>query len=192
MRMILAQEFREAIVRMGRLISAPALEWRAIAAHPPATRTLMLGHAAPLSAVMALAWATGAVLAPPHQGAHLPFALMAMTTLLLCLVSILLQAAAIALLLPMYGRGRDWRRAMVVAAYAVTPVLMCGILFVVPTLVIVVVIALPYAGYLIFAGVQEVLGVGPGDAAEFAVASMVVNTAASFALGGLLGALGLI
>ena len=192
MQTTLARQSLEACVRMGRLMSAPAAEWRTIAADPPAIRTLMLGHTAPLSAVTALAWATGAILAPLRQGVSLPFAVIALTTFLLCLVSILLQAGAIALLLPMYDRRRDWHRALVVAAYAATPILLCGILFFVPTLVIVIAIALPYAGYLLFVGAHEVLGVGRGDAAEFAVASMIVMTAASFALGALLGALDLI
>ena len=58
--------------------------------------------------------------------------------------------------------------------------------------IVVMVIATPYAAFLVFLGAQHLLGVSAADAAEFTVASMLVGTAASVVLGGAMAAIGLV
>lgn len=176
--------------RACRLVAAPTAEWQAIAASLGREQRLLRAHVVVLSALSALAWALGVAWAPMQPGATLSFMSSVTTTFFLCIVAILLLTLAIVLLLPMYERPRDWRRAWAVSAYSATPLLLCGMLLVVPTLVIAMVVALPYAGYLLYAGLQAVLGVRRGDAAEFAAAAMVAASLLSMLLGAALAALG--
>ena len=177
--------------RACRLVATPTAEWRAIAASLGEERRLLRVHVVVLSALFALAWSLGVAWVPLQPGAT-PSLIPSLTvTFFLCVFAIMLLSLAIVLLLPMYERPRDWGRAWAVSAYSATPLLLCGMLLVVPILVITLVVALPYAGYLLYAGSQEVLGVRKGDAAEFAAAAMVTASLLSMALGAALAALGL-
>jgi len=183
---------RRVFVRTSGLFAGPAAEWRVIATSLPAERGTILWHAVVLSALTAIAWSLGVAWAPMHPGAPLPFVLSVITTFLLCMAAVAMLAGSVAVLLPMYGRPRDWLRAWAVGTYSATPVLLSGVLLVVPVLVIAIVIALPYACYLLFLGLQEVLGVTRGDAAEFTAASLLAMVLASVVFGGLLSAIGAI
>lgn len=127
-----------------------------------------------------------------REGAHSPFMLNLTTTFALSYVAIAMLALAMAALLPIYERPRDWRRSWVVAASSATPMLLGGALLFHPLFLMLMVVAVPYAAYLVYLGGQHLLGVAPGDAAEFTAVSMLVAAAASMVLGAVIAAAGII
>ena len=185
-----ARHAGQVFCRAWRLVAAPTAEWQAIAASLGQEQRLLRWHVVVLSALFALAWSLGVAWAPMQPGATPSYLSSVTTTFFLCVVAIMLLTLAIVLLLPMYERPRDWGRAWAVSAYSATPLLLCGMLLIVPILVIAMVVALPYAGYLLYIGLQEVLGARRGDAAEFAAAAMVAASLLSMQLGAALAALG--
>lgn len=170
------------------LISRPPTAWQSIAASVASEKWPALQHAAVLSFLTSLAWSLGMTWMPMRAGPamSLPFSLL--STFMLCMVAIAVLAGAMAVLLPAYGCLRNWSGAWIVAAYGATPVLLCGVLLVLPAAVILLVVAFPHACYLLSLGARQVLGVNSRDAAEFTAAALVLAIAASLLTGGLLSA----
>jgi hypothetical protein len=87
----------------------------------------------------------------------------------------------------MYGVRRDFAGAFRVAAFGLTPVWLAGALLVKPTLLLVVLVAVLHTCLVLHAGLRAVLGVRPGDAAEYVAVSLLITAAASTIVGGFLG-----
>lgn len=87
---------------------------------------------------------------------------------------------------------RDWDRAVAVAAYAATPVLLCGALLVIPILVVASIAGFVHFLALSHMGLQRVLGCRAEDGAAFTAATCLFALVASMLLGGLCSAAGLI
>lgn len=173
-----------------RLLMRPGSEWTAISEHQSGSLKPVLRHTGLLSFLASLSWASGqAILFPANRPAVL-FLVLVSKTFALYVVSVALLAVSISVLLPAYGAPRDVRRAMIVAGFGATPLLLCGVLTFFPLFAIAMVIALPLAGYQLHVGAQAVGRVRPGDAAEFAAASMVFASFGSVATGGAMAALG--
>lgn len=170
----------------------PMTEWVAIAAISPGQLRSALSHAGTLSILSSIAWAAGQLMFVPPHNPGLTFLILTLRTFAFYSVAIVLLGLSITVLMTMYGARRDARRAMVLAGFGATPVLVCGLLTVYPLLAIVTVMAVPLAGYQLHVGAQIVAGVRPADAAEFVAVSMVLATLVSIAAGGVLGSLGLL
>jgi hypothetical protein len=184
--------FRDAVARACRLMISPDAEWRTIAADLPSSGAVLGAHLIPLCVLLAVAWTAGVMLFPMQSAAGTRAAPMFALTVLLCVAASAVQAGAMGMLLPMYDRPRQWRRALIVAGYGATPVLLTGILLVYPTLVIASVLALPFALYQHYLGAQHVLGVARGEAAEFVAASALISLGGSVALGAAMASIKLI
>ena len=126
----------------------------------------------------------------PSESPGVTVLVLVTKTFVLYVVSVLLLAVSIAMLMPMYGAARDFRRAITLAGFGATPLLVCGLLTIYPLLSVVLVIALPLAGYQLHLGAQLVGRIRPGDAAEFVAASMVLAALGSVVAGGALSAIG--
>ncbi len=184
------------LARAWRLLRSPGTEWAAIAAERPRPRTVLLAYVVPMSAVPAIAWAVGLALFPGDlavrgettvelaSAAQLVRA--ALVTFGGSVLSVLALAAVFFAAAPMYETPRDWPAAFSVAAHGTTPVWLAGVLLVKPSLVAAAVLAMVHAGYLYFAGLQEVAGVKRGDAAEFVALAVFLATIALVAAGALL------
>jgi hypothetical protein len=179
---------RGALARAVRFVTSPGAEWEAVRAeHPPVVRVLWQ-HLVPLSLLPAAGWAAGIAMA----GRPGSIWVGGVATFLLCLASVVLHASALNAVLPMYGCRRDWGRACVVSSYAATPLLAVGVFLVLPALMVMALITLPFALYLVHDGVQRLLGVRQADAAEFVAVTATLFVIASMAAGAVLGGSGLI
>ena len=177
------------VLQASALIARPTTAWQSIAASSVAAELLpALRHAASLSMLTSLSWSLGRTGLPMHVSPAMSFVFALLSTFVLCMLAIALLAGALAMLLPVYGCRRNWSGAWVVAAYSATPVLLCGVLLVLPVAVILMVVTLPYAFYLLSIGAHHVCGVGSKDTAEFTAATLVLTVAASLLTGGLLSA----
>ncbi len=182
--------------RAYRIVVSPRGEWDAVRAENPPWWMALFGHVLPLAFLPALAWAvgrtasTGMVIDP--AALSLSFAGSVVITVLLSLVSVLLLAAAIYLLAPMYDTERNWSRAVSVAAYGSTPVLLAGVLLVMPIMVIASMVAMLHNFLLYYVGLQRVIGCRESSAAEYLAVSCLIAAMFSGAFGAAGSALGLL
>jgi len=113
-------------------------------------------------------------------------------TVVLSLAAVLILALGFFVLAPWFDARRSWDRAMAVAAYASTPVLVSWFLLVFPPFAVVPVIALLHSFALSYLGVQALLECRESEAALFVAAAWVFSAVASMAVGALCGAAGLV
>jgi len=179
---------RRVLGRALRLVISPVVEWEAVAAENPPAWRVLCEHLVPLCLLPALGWAAGIAI----DGRPVPVWLAGVGTFLLCLVSVVLHAAALNVVLPMYGRPRHLGRSCVVSAYAATPLLAVGLFLVWPVLMVLVLVTLPLGLLLVHAGAQRLLGIARADAAEYVAITTTLFVIASMALGAALGGLDLI
>jgi hypothetical protein len=164
----------------------PTAAWQAIRTVKPRWTRSLLGHALPLALLPATAWPVGQ--SASGSAAVFSFA----STLVFSLASVVLFALGVYVLSSFFEAERDWDRSMAVAAYASTPVLLCGALLVIPLLVIASLAGFVHFLVLAHLGLQRVLGCRADDAAGFTAASCLFAAVASMVLGGLCSAAGLI
>jgi hypothetical protein len=113
-------------------------------------------------------------------------------TYLASLLSIFAVAAAFWALSRLDSRDESLRRCVQVASYGATPVLLASVMLFTPVLVIVCVLALPHVFYLYYLGVQELLRVPKGEAAQFVAIALFAAFVASSLGGAGIGTLGLL
>ena len=160
----------------------------------PAWARSLLGRVAPLALLPAVAWPIGHALDPIGPQALSASALVASgaVTFAMCLAAVLITAAAIYALAPLFEARRDWDGAMAVTASASTPVLIASPLLAWATLAILVVVAFIHGCVLCRLGVQRVLGCRSEDAAMYVAAAGFVAGIAGMVLGGLSSAAGIL
>jgi len=185
--------------RAARIIAAPDAEWRSVQAEPARPPAVML-YVLVMSLIPAAGWSAGLWLFGNETdvGRGVPISgvgqiayhgLLASVGFVLWVV---LCAAAMVALARLFGGARDWARALQVAAYSGTPVALAGLLLIQPNLLSVLIIAFFYSLYLQYAGVQHVLQVKEGAAAEYVALSTILLSVLSTAIGGLGGWLGVL
>jgi hypothetical protein len=175
------------IRRACRIIVAPAAEWPVVAAENPNTSTLLCRFVLPLAIIPAAGWSLGVWLFNHAGGGAdgLTIARAGLTVVIGVLLWVCLSAALMMLSARWFNGARSWLRALQVAAYSLTPVLLSGLLLALADLMAVWIIALFHSFYLQFVGVQPMLGIKPTDAAEF----VAVNTMALMVMSSIIGAL---
>jgi len=190
----------KALQRAVDLVFLPGEAWQKIAREEPDPAELIRGFALPMACIPAVCWAVGTTLfagkgvvgadvsgfdfgAALHGGA---IALAGVAA------SIFLLAVSIFILAPLFARTRTWRRILQVAVYSSAPVLLAGVLLVLPDLVFALMISAAHSFYLLYAGFQHVLGVKQGEAAEYAALVAVLVIIASTLLGAFASWLGMV
>ncbi|MGE5524284.1 MAG: YIP1 family protein [Rhodospirillaceae bacterium] len=73
-------------------------------------------------------------------------------------------AAVLNLLLPLFSAHRDLRRALMLASYAATPVLLSSVTLLHPSLAAIIALALMHSSYVAYLGLHLVLGVPRSEA----------------------------
>lgn len=145
----------------------------------------------PLALLPAVAWTAGQVfegdLAPRPEAMAASF----LSTLGLCIASVLLLAAGFYLLAPFFGATRHWRRSVALAAFAASPVLLSGVLLVMPVMIVVSVAACVHCFALCYLGAQSVLGCREEDAAMLVAAVAMFVLVSSLAAPFLCSAVGI-
>jgi len=182
--------------RAYRIVVRPRSEWDAVRAENRPWWTVLFGHVLPLSFLPAFGWATGMVLtgatAEQSGSPGYPFMGSMALTALLSVLCVALLALAFYVLAPMYETERNWNRAFSVAGYGTTPVLLAGVLLVMPIMVMGSMVATLHNFVLYYVGLQRVCGCRQSDAAEYLAFSCLLAAVASGAIGAAGGALGIL
>jgi hypothetical protein len=156
------------------LLWRPEQTWDALRSAVPKWQHSLLGIVAPLALIPAVAWPSFAV------------------TFSFCVATVLMIAAAIWLLAPVFSAQRNWDRAAAVAAYSTVPVFLASPLLASAVLTILVVVAFFHACFLCAIGLRRVVGCPGEDAALYVAAAGFVSVLAGLLLGGLSGAAGIL
>ncbi len=178
------------IGRAWALMRDPSGAWRRIAAAADPVGRVALAYVAPMSVLPAVAWIAGSFAFPDDIGGAAAardaraILLSGLWTFLGSLITVALLAAAIAAVAPMYGIRRDYSGAFRVAAFALTPIWLAGVLLVKPVLLLALLVAAMHACFLLHAGLRGVLGVREGDASEYVAVSLFLTGVASTFVGG--------
>jgi hypothetical protein len=181
------------IGRAWLLVRSPESAWPGIAAAADPVGRILLRYVVPLSLVPALAWIVGSFAFPDDIGGAAGardargIVLSGIWTFASSLLTVALLTVAIAAVAPMYGVQRDFPGAFRVSAFGLTPLWLAGVLLVKPALLLALLVAALHTCYVLHAGLRAVLGVRPGDAAEYVAVGIFITAAASTLVGGILG-----
>ncbi len=183
-----------------RFVLSPNEEWRTVSKEPADACHVLASFVLPLAFIPAAAWcfkllAFGGDSGYDSERAAMEFAQVLGGTLTVWIYSVLsvpVLAISIYLLAPLFDHGRDWSGALKVAAFSSAPVFLGGAILAIPDVSYAILLALFHSFYLLYAGLQHVLGVKEDSAAEYVALSIVLCTIASTALGALGGALGVL
>lgn len=181
-----------ALLRAVRLTVSPNDEWRTIGDEAPRARAIVALFVLPLALIPAVSWSLGLLLFGNDAGGGRHGALGiaqivhgGLIAFFGVVLSICLCAVSIVVLAPLFACVRDWPRALEVAAYSAAPVLIGGLVLVLPNLLSVMILAFFHSLYLQYGGLQHVLGVKERDAAEYVALSTVLLMVLSTTVGAL-------
>ena len=191
---------RRAVQRAVRLILSPDEEWRAIAREPQEPWLLLGSFVLPLACIPAGAWSLSLSLLGREDGRSGERVTVGLAQIVLgglsvwaySVLSVLMLASSTYILAPLFVDMRDWARALKVGAFSAAPVLLGGIILVVPEVSYAILLLAFHSCYLMYVGLQRVLHVKERNAAECVALCIVMFTIASTALGSLGGALGVL
>ncbi len=184
--------------RIAGLILRPAEEWEAIARRPVPVEQLIAGYLLPLSLLPPGATLIGmrffdaswdakhGYLVRPDQ--IVPAVLV---TLAASVATVFVLAAIFWSIAPMYRARRNYLAALNVAILGTVPVWVSGVALVLPSLVLVSMVALCHTLFLYFLGAGQLLGVERDSRADFIGVSLVLLAMVSTLLGAVASRLGL-
>jgi hypothetical protein len=182
------------------IVTQPRETWPDIAVERMPPIALIALYVIPLSLIPAVAWMIGVLrggyyIVIPGFGEVVPLARIATAGALVVvdsIFSVVILAAAFWLLAPLYGLRRNMHAAFKVSVYGTTPVWLMGGVLLFPVLTLCMAAAVLYALYLYVSGLEDLLGVAPGDGAEFVGIAIVLLIAASILFGAALSMAGVL
>ena len=151
------------VQRAKNICLTPATEWAAIEAETTSTGQLIMGYAAPLAAIPAIAGFIGGSLLglTPFVGYYrVPIIAGFVSAVLgfgLTLVGIFVLSLVIDALAPTFGGQKNSLQALKVAVYCCTPAWLAGVLNIVPLLGILGIFAALYGLYLLYLGLPRLM-----------------------------------
>lgn len=179
--------------RAVRLTQFPNVEMELVAKEPPDQRRILATFVLPLAGIPTVSWCLGLLLSGDTAPTGLAqIAYRGAVVYVGSLVSIYLLAASLYALAPFFSGRRSWGRSFQVAAYSSSPVMLSGLLLVLPVLAFATLVAVCHSFYLQYVGVSCVLEVREGDAAEFVALVAVLMIVSSTLLGAMASALGVL
>ena len=176
-----------------RILWRPDEGWEAVRTLDPGWLRPLFQVVIPLAVLPAIAWPIGHAVDPigPDATGRSLTALFAIT-FAFSVGAVVVAAAAIYALAPVFSVQRRWRHAIAVAAYASVPVFLASPLLASPTLTILVVAAFFHSCVLCSQGLRRLLRCRSEDAAMYVAAAAFVAGLAGLVLGGLSSAAGIL
>jgi lysylphosphatidylglycerol synthetase-like protein (DUF2156 family) len=173
-------------LRARGILADPPSEWPKIAGEPSDVIQLLTGYVAPLAAIPALSSFIGAcavgVVVPgvgTVRASILQGFLSAAFGFVTACATVLVLAAVINLLAPVFGGRRSFGRAFKLAVYSYTPFWLAGIFLLAPGLRFLVVLGL-YGAYLLWKGLPQLMRTPRSKVAGFA--AVIIGCAGALTL----------
>lgn len=172
--------------RVQAILTKPAEEWRVIAAEPADVQGLIRDYAAPLAAIPAVCQWLGFSLigfGPFFRVGIVRGFVNAVVSWVMSLVGVWISAVVIEKLAPTFQSKGNTVQAMKLVAYAMTPVWVAGVLYLIPALSPLVLIAGLYAIYIFYLGLPVLMDTPSGQVIPYMVVSAIVIIVLSIVLG---------
>ena len=177
--------------RVVAILTKPADEWRVIAAESATVEGLMRDYAAPLAAIPAIAQFIGFTvfgITVPVVGGAIRVGVVrgfanAVVTWVFALVGAWIAAIVIEKLAPTFQSKGSTAQALKLVVYSMTPVWVAGVLYLVPQLAPLVVIAALYGVYLFYLGLPPIMSTPSAQEIPYMLVSALVIIVVSFILG---------
>ena len=169
-------------LRVIGMLSDPTFEWRTIVGEPADIASLYQNYIAPLAAVPAVATFVGlAVVGLPFIGRFGFFTSLSSAVMVFVqtLAAPMIAAVVIEQLAPKFKSSGSTVDALKLVAYASTPVWVGSVVFALPYIAIILIVAVAYAVYLFYIGLTPILKTPADSVVPFMVVSaltlLVVN-----------------
>lgn len=178
--------------RVVNIVTKPKGEWPVIAAEPRDVAGLYRKYIVLLAAVSPICMAIGYSVIGFGFGIRYSFAgavTLAVLQYVLTLVGVYVSALVVAKIAPSFQSEPDTAQALKLVAYAWTPTWVAGVLYLVPALGILVVLAALYSLYLLYLGVTPMMKTPPDRVIPYLVVSAVVLLVVYFVIGAIATAL---
>jgi len=177
------------VARVTNILKQPAQEWPIIAAEPTDAATLLTGYAAPLAAIPAVcSWIGMSLLGSALTFGYYRPSLIgglarAVVSFVFALVGAYIAAIVIEKLAPTFKSSGTTLDALKLVIYAQTPVWVAGVLYLVPPLAVLVIIAALYAVYLFYLGLPVIMKTPSDQVIPYMIVSAIVIIVISVCLG---------
>lgn len=176
--------------RVTNILKSPKTEWPVIEAEPTTTEALYRGYIGPLAAIPAVSWFIGMCLVGMpmpfigwyREGIVRGFSNM-VVMFVLSLVGVYLAALVIDKLAPTFQSRSNQLQALKLVAYAQTPAWIAGVLYIIPALAPIAIVAGLYAIYLFYLGLPVMMKTPEGKVIPYMVVAAIVVIAVSFVVG---------
>ena len=183
--------------RVIRVLTQPADAWRTIAGEAATVEGLMRSYAGPLAAIPAVAQFIGfsvVGMPVPVVGGAIRIGIVrsfanAVVAWVFALVGAWIAAMVIEKLAPTFQSKGNTAQALKLVVYSMTPVWIAGVLYFVPPLAPLVVIAELYAVYLFYLGLQPVMSTPSDKVIPYMVVSALAIIVVSYVLAAITAAI---
>jgi hypothetical protein len=183
--------------RVRRILTVPREEWPVIKTEPGDPAYIYTKYVLILAAIPAICMFIGWVVI----GQSMPFVgrvrfgvasglRMAIFQYCGALVSVYISAFIIARLGPTFDSRDDVNQALKLVAYSMTPAWVAGVLYIIPALGVLVILAGLYGLYLLYLGVPVLMETPQPKVVGYLVLSIIVIIIVMFIIGLIFGALG--
>lgn len=184
------------VERVKNICLRPKVEWPVIATETTSAGSLITGYVLPLAGVSAVASFIGNSIVGrtiPFVGSYrVPFGAglgMAVFALVMAIVSVFVVSIIINWLAPKFAGEKNSSQAMKVAVYAYTPAWVAGVLQILPSLGIVVFIAMLYGLYLLYLGLPRLMKCPQEKAVGYTAVVVVCTIVLTIVIGMIGGAI---
>lgn len=173
--------------RAKNIILTPKTEWPAIAAEQANVGQIITGYVIPLSLIPAIAQIIGwGVIG---QGIIVSFnwgIAMAIVSFLSAVFGVYLSSFVVDILAPNFGSEKNFGKSVQLVAYSYTPAWIAGVLYIVPLLGTLVLIASIYGLYLLYLGMPAMKKTPEDKVVVYLVVTIVVVIVVSVILAAIL------
>ncbi len=182
------------VERVKKIILSPKEAWAEIKAEQTTVQNIYLSYAVILAAIPAIAQFIGkALVGTSVLGVHFRWSIgtalgYAIFWYVLGLAGLALTAFIADSLAPSFGSQKNFVNAFKAVVYSMTPVWVAGILYIIPFLGILVLLAVIYGLYLLFIGLPELMDTPKDKAIGYVIVVIVVNVIVYFVVGVIAGA----
>jgi hypothetical protein len=184
------------VERIKNIILKPRSEWDVITQEPITIKGFYFNYIAPLAAIPVLATIIGTSFigtAMPFMGRiTTPFQLSLVTGLIsyiATLIGVYIAALVISALAPTFSGVKDNSQALKLVAYSMTPGWLAGILYILPNLGFIALLASLYGIYLLYLGLPKLMKSPKEKTIGYIIVSFVVLAVIQGVIGAIVGVL---
>ena len=182
------------INRAKSILLTPKTEWSLIESEQTDVKTLTTNYLLPLALIPAIAGFIGfGLIGQNVLGMHIGSAGYGLRYAIVNLVSTIggafLTAYIIDLLAPSFGSEKNFLQSFKLVVYSYTPMMVAGILLIIPSLSILATLAGLYGLYLLYIGLQPLKKTPEDKKTSYFVVSLIVVILGSFVLSSILSSI---